>query len=192
MLSPICTVFLTDHLGHFIWQWISWTGCNVSKIPLLWKSANFIWSILRTIIRYILFRDTIACKYSFPLAYDRIICCIKIASRTQNIYSNYQLINFLIVLCEQKSSYSLPWIFRDIMTDKCFLLVRTSRFQAKGSTMFVILVDIPNQHIMSHALFRHLLTCMNRTSGFQAGPYFPNFPYFLTAALIFLIKASKS
>lgn len=30
------------------------------------------------------------------------------------------------------------------------------------------------------------------TAGFQAGPYFPNFPYFLTAALIFLIKASKS
>ena len=28
--------------------------------------------------------------------------------------------------------------------------------------------------------------------GFQAGPYFPNFPYFLTAAQIFLIKASKS
>ena len=30
------------------------------------------------------------------------------------------------------------------------------------------------------------------TAGFQAGPYFPNFPYFFTAALIFLIKASKS
>jgi hypothetical protein len=30
------------------------------------------------------------------------------------------------------------------------------------------------------------------TACFQAGPYFPNFPYFLTAALIFLIKASKS
>jgi hypothetical protein len=29
-------------------------------------------------------------------------------------------------------------------------------------------------------------------TGFQAGPYFPNFPYFLTAALIFLITASKS
>jgi hypothetical protein len=28
--------------------------------------------------------------------------------------------------------------------------------------------------------------------GFQAGPYFPNFPYFFTAALTFLIKASKS
>ena len=28
--------------------------------------------------------------------------------------------------------------------------------------------------------------------GFQAGPYFPNIPYFLTAALIILIKASKS
>ena len=30
------------------------------------------------------------------------------------------------------------------------------------------------------------------TAGFQVGPYFPNFPYFLTAALIFLIKVSKS
>ena len=30
------------------------------------------------------------------------------------------------------------------------------------------------------------------SAGFQAGPYFPNFPYFLTAALILLIKASKS
>ena len=29
-------------------------------------------------------------------------------------------------------------------------------------------------------------------TGFQVGPYFPNFPYFLTATLIFLIKASKS
>ena len=29
-------------------------------------------------------------------------------------------------------------------------------------------------------------------TGFQAGPYFPNFPYFWTAALIFLIKASQS
>jgi hypothetical protein len=29
-------------------------------------------------------------------------------------------------------------------------------------------------------------------AGFLAGPFFPNFPYFLTAALIFLIKASKS
>jgi hypothetical protein len=28
-------------------------------------------------------------------------------------------------------------------------------------------------------------------SGFQAGPYFPNFPYFLTAALIFLIKVAE-
>ena len=31
-----------------------------------------------------------------------------------------------------------------------------------------------------------------RSVGFQAGPYFPNFPYFFRAALIFLIKASKS
>jgi len=37
-----------------------------------------------------------------------------------------------------------------------------------------------------------ILLTVALNTGFQAGPYFPNFPYFLTAALIFFIKASKS
>jgi hypothetical protein len=38
------------------------------------------------------------------------------------------------------------------------------------------------------------VTVQSTITGFQAGPYFPNFPYFLTAALIFpvlLVKETK-
>jgi hypothetical protein len=49
--------------------------------------------------------------------------------------------------------------------------------------MQVILTDTRSTSICVSAKFEENVKSI---AGFQAGPYFPNFPYFLTAALIFL------